>query len=432
MLAIAGLLPGHALAGPAEAQRIAQLEKKLAASMALIEKLSARLEKIESAGASRTPTPVPVPTPVPDAERSVAASLKPDELDADTATQRVLPRRELGAPLHGFADVGYVRKSKNRDGSPGGFALGNLDIYLTPSLGERGKSIIELVFEYGAHGGGLATDLERLQFGYTFSDALTVWGGRFHTPFGSWNTAFHHGLQIQTAATRPRFVEFEDKGGILPAHAVGMMASGIVPAGAGKFGYDVYVANGNKIVDGTLDFNPDQDDNANKMVGANVRYAFANALEGLTIGAHALVQQVSADDTGGMPGTTSMRMGGAYAALDREDWEIITEYYRFRNSDRSGKTGPHSSWSGFAQVGYTFGNQWTPYVRWEKAALNQSDRYFAAQHSGRSYRRLVTGARYALGPQAAFKFEFAHGTEIMTDLMPFTSSEARLQFAIRF
>ena len=76
--------------------------------------------------------------------------------------------------------------------------------------------------------------MERAQLGYSFSDALTFWVGRFHTPYGYWNTAFHHGAQIQTSVTRPLFIDFEDKGGILRAHSLGLLAHGRVPAGPGK------------------------------------------------------------------------------------------------------------------------------------------------------------------------------------------------------
>lgn len=428
-LALAGLVPGQASASPTEEKRVAQLEEKLAASMALIEQLSARLEKIE--GARLTPASAP-PAASP-AHIETQARIDNIERDLSRISDIAVSRRELGVPLHGFADVGYFHSSNDRNGRAGGFAIGNLDVYLTPSLGDRVKSIIELVFEYGPDNNALATDLERLQFGYTFSDALTVWAGRFHTPYGNWNTAFHHGQQIQTAASRPRFVEFEDKGGILPAHAVGMMATGTMRAGTGKLGYDVYVANGNRIADGVLDFNPYQDDNANKMVGANVRYAFAGELDGLTVGAHAMRQQVSeVGAVNAVLGTTSMNMAGVYTVLDRDDWEVISEYYRFRNKDLSGQTGTYSSWAGFAQIGYTFSNRFTPYLRWEKASLDQRDHYFAAQESGRSYQRKVVGLRYALNPLTAIKFEFNHGTEMLTDLIPFTSNEARLQFAIRF
>lgn len=141
---------------------------------------------------------------------------------ADTSAKR----REMALPVHGFADVGYAYASKPRDNRKSGFVLGNFDLYLTPDLGHRVKTIIELAFEYDEKGNSVGTDVGRLQMGYTFSDELTLWAGRFHTPYGYWNTAFHHGAQISPSIARPRLIAFEDQGGILPSHTVGVMATG--------------------------------------------------------------------------------------------------------------------------------------------------------------------------------------------------------------
>ena len=109
-----------------------------------------------------------------------------------------------GIPVHGFADVGYTHASNNDtrlDQAGHGFWANSLDFYLTPQFSDRSKALIELIFEFLPD--GLATDLERIQLGYTFNDQLTTWIGRFHAPYGYWNTAYHHGAEIQTSITRP-------------------------------------------------------------------------------------------------------------------------------------------------------------------------------------------------------------------------------------
>jgi len=159
---------------------------------------------------------------------------------------------DTGLPLHGFIDVGYAStKDKPPAYEKSGFRLGTFDIYLTPRFGEKVKGLIELAFEFGSDG-GLGTDLERMQLGYEFSDNTTLWGGRFHTPYGYWNTAFHHGAQIQTSITRPRFIAFEDQGGILPAHSVGAWLHSNPGTGIGRVNFDFYVANSDSMRDGTL------------------------------------------------------------------------------------------------------------------------------------------------------------------------------------
>ena len=95
---------------------------------------------------------------------------------------------DTGLPVHGFADVGGAWSRGADPVRLRGFNIGTLDIYLTPQFGDRVKSLVELAFEYEEDGGG-EVDLERLQLGYSFSDALTLWAGRFHTPFGLWNTS---------------------------------------------------------------------------------------------------------------------------------------------------------------------------------------------------------------------------------------------------
>jgi hypothetical protein len=168
-----------------------------------------------------------------------------------------------GIPVHGFADVIYGESSQNAPTlqSARGFSLGTLDLYLAPEFKNNLKSLFEIAFDVQGDG-TIGTDTERMQIGYTISNDLTVWAGRFHTPFGYWNTAFHHGGQIQPSIQRPRFLAFEDSGGVMPDHSNGALASGRTAVGDGHLTYDGYIANSDRItgVDATnahggLDFN---------------------------------------------------------------------------------------------------------------------------------------------------------------------------------
>jgi hypothetical protein len=272
--------------------------------------------------------------------------------------------------------------------------------------------------------------MERLQIGYTFSDNFTAWMGRFHTPYGYWNTAFHHGTQIQTA-TRPRFVDFEDNGGILPAHTVGLWGVGHVNTGGGsRFQYDAWIGNGSRIVDGVIDFNAYRDDNRNTAVGGNVGYRFGGAAEGLLVGLHGFREEVDVYAGDEKLARTRLGVAGGYFYLDRSNWEGIGEYYHFSNADLSGGTGTHSSWAAFLQLGYTLNDVWTPYYRWEKAKLDQTDAYFAYQESGRPYTRNVVGIRYLLNPSTALQLEGNRTREVFAEEKSY--SELRAQVAIRF
>jgi hypothetical protein len=420
-LALLPMLSGAAYA-QSESERIRELERKLEKSLQLIDQLSRRVNELE-----RGQPPAPA-SPPPKSEPA-QARIEALERDVSQLASARGARSDYGVPLHGFADVGYEHSTLPRnDGRKAGFVLGNLDFFLTPNF-DRVKLLAELNFEVG-EGGGLATDLERLQIGYTVSDAFTAWMGRFHTPYGYWNAAFHHGAQIQTSVTRPRFVDFEDRGGILPAHSVGLWGTGQVAMGPGKLRYDVYLANGSRIVDGVMDFNAHRDDNSNKAVGGNIGYRFGGALDGLLVGLHALKEDVSVYRGDEVLARTQLNFTGGYFNFDAEPWEAIGEYYRFRNKDLSGGSGTHASWAAFVQVGRTFMDLWTPYYRWEKASFDQADLYFAAQEGGRSYTRHVLGVRYGLNANTALKLEANRTREILGEERSY--SEARAQFAVRF
>lgn len=343
---------------------------------------------------------------------------------AATAANQV----DTGLPIHGFADVGAgVRNAAAAAGAPRGFKVGVFDLYMTPQISSQVKALVELAFEYGEDG-ALGVDAERMQLGYAFSDALTMWVGRFHTPYGYWNTAFHHGAQLQTAIARPRFLDFEDGGGVLPAHSVGAWATGATHSALGKVGYDLYVINGDRIQDGVLDFQARGDSDHD--IGAGLRATVAPAGTGWTLGVHGLTQQVHGSNAGASAfGRVQLRMTGGFATYDSDDWEAMAEVYHFSNRDLAGATGTHASNAWYAQVGYSLDDRFTPYVRLEDAALALADPYFALQDSGSGYRRAVAGVRYNLTPKAALKLEWLHTRD--SDAAGAGNSLAA-QYAIRF
>lgn len=350
-----------------------------------------------------------------------------------------------GLPLHGFADVDYTRSSKadthlNQSGR--GFSVNALDFYLTPQFGDQVKSLFELNFEFDSEG-GLATDIERAQIGYTVNDQLTAWMGRFHTPIGNWNTAFHHGANIQTSVYRPRFADFEDKGGVLPSHTVGAWATGATPLANGKLTYDFYVGNGNEIQTdasnkGTTIINNSRDSNGNSMVGGNLGYKFSGRLSGLHLGLHAFNERVNITDTvtPATVGEVTVSMSGFYGVYDQNDWEVFAEYYHFNDKNLTGASGSNSSWASFVQIGRTLGDDWTPYARLEKATLDQRDLYFNSQVYGTSYVRQAVGVRYTVNIKTAIKLELNHTKE--GDGIPLSGpgsgqfSQARFQYSILF
>jgi hypothetical protein len=422
VLTLAGLAcvvtPAHS---QTDADRISSLEQRLEQSNQLIQKLEARIEQLERAGDVRAQKVEPSAATVQTAA-AAPAEVAREPVRSDSSTE--------GTPLHAFADVGYLQSSHaNEVGRKSGFVLGDLDFYLIPEISARVKALFELNFEYDPDG-NIGEDVERAQIAYTVNDALTLWAGRFHTPFGYWNTAFHHGAQLQTTVERPQFLQFEDHGGILPAHTVGLWGTGELRIGDGRLLYDAYVGNGDRIVNGQLNFNAKLDDNGNREIGFNVGYRFGAAPSGLLIGVDASSERVSAPTGLLATSLVAMKFIGGYAVYDAGDWDVIAEYYRFLNHDLTDSNAPHRSWSGYVQVGYIFGGRFTPYARYEEALLDQTDPYFAAQTEGRSYTRAIFGMRYDLSPKAALKLEWDRTDQTRDGGVRF--NEILSQLAIRF
>lgn len=65
-------------------------------------------------------------------------------------------------------------------------------------------------------------DLERLIVGRIGADGRQLWFGRNHTDIDQWNRLFHRETYLQTTIHRPGIIEFEDDGGVLPAHITGL------------------------------------------------------------------------------------------------------------------------------------------------------------------------------------------------------------------
>src|SRR5262249_38369343 len=144
-----------------------------------------------------------------------------------------------GAPPVTFNLFGEARIYAGDQGSPGshetmlntvgqpqfGFQLANLDLFAVARLGHSFLVLAEVVMELPGIN-EFELDVERLQLTYKLNDLLTVTLGRVHAFMGYYNTAFHHGAWLETPLGRPRVIAFEDHGGLVPVHLVGLEAGG--------------------------------------------------------------------------------------------------------------------------------------------------------------------------------------------------------------
>lgn len=420
MVALAFIVAPLGAASAADEDRVAELERRVDDGAKLIEELTRRIHELEarlSPGASGAEVA---------SHEDPTQRLETVEQEVRQIVEANASRSETtGLAIHGFADVGAGTRNP-MDPDQEGFTVGSLDFYLTPNLGERTRALLELNFEVDTFG-ELATDLERAQIGFEIGEGSTIWVGRFHTPYGYYNTAFHHGQQISTSLRRPRFLQFEDQGGILPAHTVGTWWTGDRRLDTGKLTYDLYVGNAQRITDGTLDLGAAGVERSNAIVGGNIGFLPGGRLEGLKVGVSYFTASV--EDDAIASNRTRVNNYGVYALYFSDRWENMIELYFFDDQDQSGATGTHRSDAGFAQFAYRM-DRLMPYLRYERAELEQTDSFFSAQASGGSYDRTALGLRFDLDLASAVKLEVARTNN--TDRMREEFSEALMQYAIRF
>jgi hypothetical protein len=369
-----------------------------------------------------------------------------------TLTATNVRAQDAGLPLHGFADVTMGTSTSNSPGDERvrGFGIGTIDFYLTPEFEGNVKSLMEIALEPDLGTGAIGIDVERIQVGYTFNDYFTLWAGRYHTPVGIWNTAFHHGAQLQNSIYRPHFIDFEDKGGILPSHSVGLWGKGSMKSGFGRLKYDIYVANGSRLIpegSGTtphhLDPNNLRNDKDELLTGVNLSWNFNHALDGLVLGVHGYTGRFngvnsnaySSDLSTYMVTSTKSLMLGGYFAYDISRYDILGEFYRFANRDAltPGATDKFSS-AGFVQVGVSFLDKWKAFGRWEKVVLDKTDEYFNGQANAHTNNRYALGLRYDVDAKAAVKFETLQTTASSDDAFGINTLYRlwQLQYAVRF
>ena len=158
--------------------------------------------------------------------------------------------------IRGFGDVTLHGDNYHPVGQPGdktAFSLGQLDLFVTSDISDRFRFLSEIVFEagpdniYGRAGGeanSFGVDVERYLLQYSRNDYFNLSAGRYHTAIGYYNTAYHHSTWLQTTTDRPLMFQFEDRGGILPIHNVGVQAFGKLPSGTLGLHYIAEIGNG--------------------------------------------------------------------------------------------------------------------------------------------------------------------------------------------
>ncbi|MCC6543898.1 MAG: hypothetical protein IT392_05270 [Nitrospirae bacterium] len=312
--------------------------------------------------------------------------------------------------LNGFADVSFTKSSegnnrKDKEYRNGDFNFGTLDLYLAQSIDD-----IDILFEMIVENGD-EVDLERLTIGYTFSDEVKLRVGRFHAPLGFWNTAYHHGVQLQPTIKRPVFLKFDDHGGILPTHVVGADLVGRVKTGIGAVTYDLMIGNGSKITGpkegetNVLYPNNTSDNNIGKAVAFNAAISPA-VVDGLKVGVSGHIAKVMSDDSAALPVSVNadQTIFGGFLIYSTGNLNLSGEYFTIENKNEQDSK-KYDSRAYYGLVTYAVTDKWVPYVMYENLQVKDNDPYVISLGAVDT-EKLTAGLRYNINYRSSVKVEY--------------------------
>ena len=308
----------------------------------------------------------------------------------------------LGAlQIRGFNDIDY--HVAQGGGTPNTFSVGQLDLFLSSRLNATLNVVSEFVVEAGSDN-AVGVDLERMLVQYSPSDYFTIAAGRFHTAIGYYNAAYHHGNWFQTAVGRPFVYRFEDDGGILPVHGVGLTAQGQIPSGLLGLRYVVELSNGRRSRSATGEaVQSVSDENGRKAVnvGLTARPAWLPGLQaGVSIYRDRLVP------AGRAPVGETIAV--AHVVYETPAFEALNEVIVMRHSPEDGGAAL-STTSVYSQVSPRIGRA-HPFVRFEYLDVPAAERdALLASYAGRSYGPSA-GIRVDVADAVAMKVQWDHLT----------------------
>lgn len=310
--------------------------------------------------------------------------------------------------FHGFGNVDFSYKNAARNtskrSSSNTFTLGQLDLFATSQLTDNMSILSEIVLE-GDSANKMSIDLERLLFQWRPSDYFNADIGRFHTSVGYYNTAYHHGAWFQTAIGRPTILDFEDGGGIIPSHMVGLHMHGEIPSGKLGLGYILEVGNGRAYKEsdpGTVQNKTDSD----QYKAVNLAFvARPDGVPGLQIGAGLYHDTISA-----IPDTkllavkrTEEFMLHAHAVYKSGPWEYLSEGYLVNH--KTAGDAEHNTPAGFVQLAHKF-NTLTPFTRFSYVNAVSGDRLWPFVGADGLHYGPGVGVRWDFCNLAALKLQY--------------------------
>jgi hypothetical protein len=392
MLFAASFARGQDAPAPDQAEQI----KALFARVELLEKQVAELKAAQVAPAARVTAPAAATVgPAPSTEPPARPAAQMPE-HAGQIPQEAMQQLETHYPslqIRGFADADF--SATDQKGTTSGFNLGQFDLHLASALSQKISYFAEITVN--AHPGDYTIEMERSFIRYDYNDLFKISFGRFHTPIGYWNTAYHHGAWLQTTIDRPFMIKVG--GTFTPLHFVGALAEGNIPSGGLGLGYNVGIGNGR----GSLIARPGDagDINNNRAWVARV-FARPGKTYGLEVGASVYRDKIT------LPASSDYRewISTAYLAWTKGAPEFLAEFdnVNHRNIATNAVANSDAMYAQFAYRLPWFERTVKPYYRFEYTHMPLSEQVFAFQPQVES----IVGLRYDISNFAAFKSEYRY------------------------
>jgi hypothetical protein len=312
--------------------------------------------------------------------------------------------------IRGFGDVSLHGDNYHPVGLPGdktAFTLGQLNLFVTSDISDKFKFLSEIVFEagpdniYGVTRGPenvFGVDVERYLLTFSQNEYFNLSAGRYHTAIGYYNTAYHHSTWLQTTTGRPLLFAFEDQGGILPIHNVGVEAYGSIPSGSLGLHYVAEVGNGRESRS-PLTEEPVQnvvDDSNGKAVNFEL-FARPTKIPGLQIGFSAYRDKLVPDT---QPVPVRETILAAHVVYSTPNFEWLNEALVVRDTPAGGHTYATPGW--YSQISKRFGS-YRPYLRYQYINASPNEPIFPdiGLRAGPS-----AGLRYDASESVALKLQY--------------------------
>ncbi len=307
--------------------------------------------------------------------------------------------------IRGFGDAAFAATSSDLETGERAntFHLNEMDLLITSQISQDLSVLSEMVFHFEDVEEGGFFEIERLYVQYAPLDVFNVKMGRMHTPIGYWSQHFHHGSWFQTTVSRPNLHFFEDDGGILPVHMVGVDFSGRKELGPLDVLFRATVGNGRGR---TLDEVQNVKD-ANRNKSLNLHFNLApEAFPGLDFGVSTYFDRIPENPFNIFrQGEMDERIWVGHLVYLRKGIEILAEVATIGHKEDATQR-EFDSHGLYVQGAYQL-PKWKPYFRFDLLDLDEADPLVFPPERV-DINQTTLGVRWDPSTWLALKFEYRY------------------------